>query len=374
MQISYNRTHRESFMIIQDTICIPEYEKRILKENEIRSLLSFHTMQTNDETQIWYDISGKQSLKDFLDQEEITFEILERIMMYAMLAFEELHKYLIKQEHILLCPEMIYVSRYDQFRMYFCFYPNENNRPIAFSEIMEHILSRVNHNEEDIMQLCYKLYEMSLNDKTTLLDLHSVAQDALKTRLADVTEVKTDKEREDVKETDVAVLQEAVQEDDDIYYKDKWEEVMQRVKSMGQQLLQMIAGWRKKEETELMHQDFFVEPEPETMEHTQLLYSGQRECQGQLVYQGNKSEKNYTISKPVFRIGHGIEGNDASLQSNAVSRMHAKICVERGEYFIEDLNSTNGTYVNGELLSYKQKQKLSLMDQIQFADVCYIFE
>lgn len=373
MQISYNRTHRESFMIIQDTICIPEYEKRILKENEIRSLLSFHTMQTNDETQIWYDISGKQSLKDFLDQEEITFELLERIMMYAMLAFEELHKYLIKQEHILLCPEMIYVSRYDQFRMYFCFYPNESNHPIAFSEIMEHILSRVNHDEEDIMQLCYKLYEMSLNDKTTLLDLHSVAQDALKTRLADVTVVKTDKEREDVMEADVAVLQAAVEEDD-IYYKDKWEEVMQRVKSIGQQLLQMIAGWRKKEEMVLMHQDFFVEPEPETMEHTQLLYSGKQECQGQLVYQGNKSEKNYMISKSVFRIGHGIEGNDASLQSNAVSRMHAKICVERGEYFIEDLNSTNGTYVNGELLSYKQKQKLSLMDQIQFADVCYIFE
>ena len=39
---------------------------------------------------------------------------------------------------------------------------------------------------------------------------------------------------------------------------------------------------------------------------------------------------------------------DIYLESLAVSRQHAKILCHDGEYFIEDLGSSNGTYVNGE--------------------------
>ena len=38
-----------------------------------------------------------------------------------------------------------------------------------------------------------------------------------------------------------------------------------------------------------------------------------------------------------------------------VSRQHSCISYMRGGYFIEDLKSTNGTYINGQLLSGKRK-------------------
>ena len=46
-----------------------------------------------------------------------------------------------------------------------------------------------------------------------------------------------------------------------------------------------------------------------------------------------------------------------------VSRHHAKIYYFRGKYFIQDLNSTNGTYLNGNKL--KGRAKLSNKDEIR---------
>src|ERR1700733_5355649 len=49
--------------------------------------------------------------------------------------------------------------------------------------------------------------------------------------------------------------------------------------------------------------------------------------------------------------------------SQEISRRHARISVHEGQTMIEDLGSTNGTYVNGELL--KGKSVLRAGDRIQ---------
>ena len=36
------------------------------------------------------------------------------------------------------------------------------------------------------------------------------------------------------------------------------------------------------------------------------------------------------------------------LESASVSRQHARIALREGHYYLEDLNSRNGTYLNGE--------------------------
>ena len=43
------------------------------------------------------------------------------------------------------------------------------------------------------------------------------------------------------------------------------------------------------------------------------------------------------------------------------------------EFYIEDLNSTNGTFVNDEVLAYKEKKLLKSNDIVRFADVKYRF-
>ncbi|RMD74991.1 MAG: FHA domain-containing protein [Lentisphaerae bacterium] len=59
-----------------------------------------------------------------------------------------------------------------------------------------------------------------------------------------------------------------------------------------------------------------------------------------------------SISKPIelkngnYRIGRS---NDCEIKVslNNISRIHARIYEKKGEYVLEDLRSTNGTFVNG---------------------------
>lgn len=65
---------------------------------------------------------------------------------------------------------------------------------------------------------------------------------------------------------------------------------------------------------------------------------------------------------------------NSRIESPAVSRFHAKIEHLGEEYYLVDLNSTNGTFLNGERLKGQERRKLAPMDRIRFADVGYYFE
>jgi phosphoserine phosphatase RsbU/P len=63
-----------------------------------------------------------------------------------------------------------------------------------------------------------------------------------------------------------------------------------------------------------------------------------------------------------FRIGRQAD-NQLVMRDNRASRVHASIVLAQGEYWIEDLNSLHGTYVNGERI---QRRKLQDSDRIDF--------
>ncbi len=77
---------------------------------------------------------------------------------------------------------------------------------------------------------------------------------------------------------------------------------------------------------------------------------------------------------PLSRAAPTILGRDASLaaavEDRQVSRHHAKITCEGEEFWIEDLNSTNGTRVNGVPI---ERQKLANNDQIGLGDAIVTF-
>src|SRR4051794_18251751 len=63
-----------------------------------------------------------------------------------------------------------------------------------------------------------------------------------------------------------------------------------------------------------------------------------------------------------FNIGRQSD-NHLVLRDNRASRNHARIFVENGEYWIEDLRSSHGTYVNGGRVT---RQKLTASDRVEF--------
>lgn len=87
-----------------------------------------------------------------------------------------------------------------------------------------------------------------------------------------------------------------------------------------------------------------------------------------------KTGERISINKPVFRIGKEKSYVDYFIADNtAISRSHANIHTENGEYFIEDTNSTNHTYINGKLINSNVKTKLTNGDKVRLANEDFTF-
>lgn len=73
------------------------------------------------------------------------------------------------------------------------------------------------------------------------------------------------------------------------------------------------------------------------------------------------------IQKSLFSIGKGTD-NDFVIDNKAVSRRHAVVQIQNGDYFLIDKESTNFTYLNGSRLEKEVPYKLASNDSIRMAD------
>lgn len=77
------------------------------------------------------------------------------------------------------------------------------------------------------------------------------------------------------------------------------------------------------------------------------------------------------IGKTPLYVGKKTGGADIILDAPTVSRMHARLEMTKEKYYVKDLNSKNGTFVNGERLMPQEQCEIREGDRIAFAEVLY---
>ncbi|NUO82731.1 FHA domain-containing protein, partial [candidate division KSB1 bacterium] len=77
----------------------------------------------------------------------------------------------------------------------------------------------------------------------------------------------------------------------------------------------------------------------------------------------------FSLAQGKLAIGRGSE-NDVQLDSNMVSKFHARVYEQAGQFYIDDLNSGNGTFVNGKHI--RERHPLREGDEIRVGD--YVME
>jgi len=85
---------------------------------------------------------------------------------------------------------------------------------------------------------------------------------------------------------------------------------------------------------------------------------------------GGESE-NHSVSSRVTYIGRS-QSNQIVLANQGISKHHAKITFADGEYQIEDLDSVNGTFVNGKRSN--GRSKIGSGDLIRLGSVLVKFQ
>lgn len=75
-----------------------------------------------------------------------------------------------------------------------------------------------------------------------------------------------------------------------------------------------------------------------------------------------------------FVIGNSEESSDCCIESRVVSRIHLRIAKTDDKYYIEDMNSTNGTYINEKRLSPLCTEPINNNDILKIAIYSYKVE
>ena len=114
-------------------------------------------------------------------------------------------------------------------------------------------------------------------------------------------------------------------------------------------------------------------PQEEMVGATTVLWEGGEKYQQHLtLISMNARERNSVVLvNDSYLIGKLKSKVDIYIDDASVSRIHARIQKEENEYYLCDMNSTNGTYLNGRRLGIQEKVPIHVSDEITFAGLGY---
>ena len=114
------------------------------------------------------------------------------------------------------------------------------------------------------------------------------------------------------------------------------------------------------------------EPRPLSLDDTQPLPAIRVPANAWLISKETEKRPDIELTGDLTVIGKA-ENVDVQILVPTVSRVHAKIWRDEEQYYLRDLDSKNGTFVNGSQISRKNNCRILPGDEVRFADAVYIF-
>ncbi|MDO4453153.1 MAG: DUF6382 domain-containing protein [Eubacteriales bacterium] len=138
----------------------------------------------------------------------------------------------------------------------------------------------------------------------------------------------------------------------------------------------------KQENKAWMAENSFRSLEDEDEEETELLTFGETvlletekiKSEKKLVSLEKEKSPDICISCSSMIVGKIRQQADFVLDDEHISRVHARIEKNGDDVYVMDLNSTNGTFVNGERLQENERRRLQPLDKVAFASIVYEYE
>ncbi len=380
MEIAYNRSLMTSSMILEAGEAPAEWEERMIANLKTDRVLFGEWEKENGRARVWYDITGKQSLQQFLEDAKLGYDLLADLLFGIYETVEQTESMLLCTDAILLLPETIFLD-YRSGKVIFCYYPGYGKTlPEAFAVLMEYLLVHLDHGDEKAVKLAYDAYgripKGSIKMLADLLCTPYESECGTDDGPADTVSAQRRGEPE----------QEAMQRQEEPPKHSKkrdgvlliWKKKV-RLPQVFDSVCKVCRGiWEKagRRSGRTDGEAYVFAPEEgepsAVMRPTVLLQEISRPPEGILRYEGNGACTDLKIEGESCVIGSD-RTCECYVPSATVSRRHARI-TRRGElFFIEDLNSANGTYVGGTLLNYRTRMSLEKNEIILLADEKFRF-
>lgn len=358
------------------------YQYCILNRGGIKGLLSCSLRYLNGLAYLYYDITSRQNITQLYGNRCITRAWLKDFMWSMRQIQMELGRFLLDERNVLWYPEQIFQdleSNIFSF-LYIPYYDGES----SFLKLLEYLVEHIDYEDEALVECVYKMYEQYERSGDVYLQSQIFEDAKILSREPDAV---IQKPAETVKET---VMHKETEEQDRCGQEVKKEIVAEAPAKKG--IRYLLEGRKRKirdsresyrrnmqmamegyavaeapvyeemmtDVEEEYGRTVYIEEAKNVQEIVRRLYTSD----GRIVMQLNG--ETYTIGKKKGEV-------DLVLEDFSVSRMHARISRENDNVYLEDLNSTNGTYKNGLRMQPYEKRRLEEGDEIKIGKVTLIY-
>lgn len=363
------------------------YQYCIVSRGGIKGLLPCSLRYLNGLAYLYYDITSKQSITQLYGRRCITRQWVKDLVWSLGRIQSELGRFLLDERNILWYPEQIFQDLESNlfFFLYIPYYEGEN----SFLKLLEYLVDHVDYEDEALVECVYRMYEQCEQKGEAYLQRQI---------FEDVKVLYSESEGESCKENDKAeTLEEmsgsvadTVKEEVPILkdmeggkVKTKEEKTGIRFFLDGKKRKNRYAREQYRQQMQMELEGYKV-AEESVYQQSQVL---ENEEYGRTVYVQIPTEEEKPVSKlytldgrvvaqltqDSYLIGKKKADVDLVLDDFSVSRIHARISKEKDEVFLEDLNSTNGTFKNGVRLQPYEKRKLEEGDEIKIGKISFVY-
>ena len=410
LKTEYKRDMKNNYMLIsfEDESDIKpdtkQYEFKMLENNYIAGLMKLKLCKEGEKEVFYYDITSKRSVSDIYKDKAIGMEAIKKIIFGIIKTISNMERFLLESKGLLLNIDYIYADP-KSLDPVFCYLPCAKEiSDNKLSYMFEQLLSRFDQNDREGFEQVYRLYQESCKDSCVLNDLVNIMNiynkntekaTILKVSDADGTkegmyeydkeEIFENKKKDKAKSFSIKSLFKIKKEknkrsqnkapipDSERSYK-----TSQKEEKTGYEDVDEECDKEKDEWMELFNTKT-CEESRETYEdmpytHTLLLSEDTDKEVRYILISKDKSTEDIKLPYFPFIIGKQERICDHILKNDKVSRLHLRIDKDREEEFsVRDLNSLNGTKLDGRLLDNEETAKLIIGNEIEIADLKYVF-
>jgi hypothetical protein len=373
------------------------YQYCIACRGGITGLLPMSLRYINGDAFLYYDISSKQALSQIYRKKNLDRKWLMDFIWNFRKIRLEMRRFLLDEKNLIWFPEKIYQNLGENaFEFLYVPYFEGDN---GFQKLLDFMVERADYEDEALISVIYRIYEQydqvgdvylqaQIYEDVKALEKETPAAEPKPVTVrstvsagkkADISEAFPEDLWEDLEEAAVeAAERERPGEEEEsprerkglLAFLDSSRKKNRDVRERYQEANMMLAeGMAVAEAT-----DYEEEEEEVPRAEVQTVYMetvAERKDPIRRIF--DESGKVICILREDgCVIGKRSGDADVPISDPSVSRMHARIEHVEGSYYLEDLNSTNGTFKNGIRLAPYEKKQLHPEDELRLgATVLY---
>ncbi len=408
------RGNQKSFIRIScDEKVLQESDYQMCLYNKIGSLLEFGQRSQNGTDYLYYEISGMQSLDVYLQTQKMRRSFAVLFVQAIVDLCKEISEYALDIRKIIFSPRYIMISGNEKtIRFVYCFDQDRSNMQ-ELEELLEGCIEYLDYQDDLLMEKLYNVYERLLDQKENFSlsaemeslyqSLVGISESTFATNLELDSSVEVFGDDQNAEETSKNSEKRVRKNRNENYNLKRgaillllldaavlffWKPItllkifFAAASGIVLLFLQLHLYKRDKKRMENREQQskekhYIEEYEELTAQsviennYTQIILIEDSEG---VLYNLQESEPKYIyIDNTQKIIGKDSEKVQVQILQEGISRIHALVQKEGESCIVEDLNSTNGTWINGQALVPRSRYVLKPGDKVRFAGAEYIF-